>query len=278
MVPMTSTGSELHSDLAARIAARLQHLLAREIEVDVVARTGSTNNDLLASARTQAPATPRVRIALEQSAGRGRLGRRWLAPAGSAVLLSVARRVHGETVTSAVTLACGVAVAEALRGAGVAAELKWPNDVLLGSGKLAGLLSELAIDERGERTLVIGLGLNLVRTEALPQTGAALDDAITIDDAFAHHAQWSARLAAAVLDAAAVVETGGFAAFEQRFNTLFAWRGRAVELLDQAGRVARGVALGVDAQGRLLVEAGGVVTPHASGELSLRIAANTEVA
>jgi BirA family biotin operon repressor/biotin-[acetyl-CoA-carboxylase] ligase len=278
MAGMTLAGSKLNHEVAARIAARLRHLLAQDVAVEVVARTGSTNSDLLARARGAAPALPWVRIALEQSAGRGRVGRQWQAAPGSAILMSAARRHSGTAVISAVTLACGVAVAEALRSEGIAAELKWPNDVLLGGRKLAGLLTELALDERGARTLVIGLGLNLRRTPDLPEGGAALDEVIAIDDVAAVHMQWSTRLAAAVLEAAAVVERDGFAPFEQRFNALFAWRGRAIELLDANGKVAGGTALGVDAQGRLRVESGGAVGTHTSGELSLRIAANTEIA
>lgn len=274
MPPMTPVTAEL---IEAPIAARVRQLLGYEVDVNVVAHTASTNTDLLGMARQHAPLRPRIRVALEQSAGRGRLGRQWLAPAGSAVLLSVARRLHGNAVTSAVTLACGVAVAETLRAAGIAAELKWPNDVLLRGRKLAGLLSELAIDGANARTLVVGLGLNLIRADTLPRDAAALNDAITVDDVSALHATWSARLAAAVLDAAASADRDGFTAFEPRFNALFAWRGRPVCLLDHGGRVARGVALGVDTHGQLLLDVNGTASAHASGEVSLRIAANTDV-
>jgi BirA family biotin operon repressor/biotin-[acetyl-CoA-carboxylase] ligase len=251
--------------------------------IEVVARTGSTNDDLVRRARRAAPATPQIRIALEQTAGRGRLGRGWHAPAGTAILMSVAVPLTPPPVQAAVTLACGVCVAETLRRAQVKAELKWPNDVLFGGRKLAGLLAELATDGGGANTLVVGIGLNLIRPRGVPDDGpqrAVLAEAIAIDDAIAAHRDWSVLLAAALFEGIDGVLRDGFAPFAERFNALFAWRARPVNVIDpqrtQVRELAAGIAIGVDDMGRLRIDAGGTVVAVASGDVSLRAAANAE--
>ena len=92
----------------------------------------------------------------EQSAGRGRQGRTWTAPAGRALLCSVVIRDPPRLLP----LAAGVAVAEV---AGADAQIKWPNDVLLGGRKVAGILVEARLQERWA---VVGIGLNVAVREA----------------------------------------------------------------------------------------------------------------
>ena len=277
----TAIGSDpaLAEAIAAawRLNAPLNSVAPPDVQIDVVSRTGSTNSDLMHDARERAPALPRIRIALEQTAGRGRSGRSWQAPAGGALLLSIAVPLARPMVESAVTLACGVAVVEALRGERVPAQLKWPNDVLLEGRKLAGLLAELAIDGSGARTLVVGLGLNLVHPRQ-PRPGmaspAALADAMAIDDIGEARCGWSVRLAAAMLTAIRAVEREGFAPFAPRFDSLFLWRDQPVVVIDPqrapgAAQIS-GTALGVDAAGRLRIDTGSEILAVSSGDVSLR--------
>jgi len=144
--------------------------------VDVVARTGSTNADLLAAARAGATSGT-VLIAEEQTAGRGRLDRSWDSQAGAALTFSVLLRPAGVPPGSRgwLPLLTGVAVASALRGAtGLDISLKWPNDVLAAAGipgragKLAGILAELAGD-----AIIVGVGLNVSATQDELPTGQA---------------------------------------------------------------------------------------------------------
>lgn len=132
-------------------------------QLDVVAETGSTNADLLARAEAGADIDGSVLLAEYQNAGRGRHGRQWTAPPRTQVALSVG--VSGASVPHSgwgwLTLATGVAVADALAAAGVHAGLKWPNDVLVDGGKLAGILAEVAAPSR---MIVVGLGLNVSLT------------------------------------------------------------------------------------------------------------------
>ena len=132
-------------------------------ELDVVAETGSTNADLLARAEAGADIDGAVLLAEYQNAGRGRHGRQWSAPPRTQLSLSVG--VAGASVPRGgwgwLPLATGVAVADALTAMGVPAGLKWPNDVLVGDGKLAGILAEVAAPAQ---VIVVGLGLNVTLT------------------------------------------------------------------------------------------------------------------
>src|SRR6185437_11442706 len=135
-------------------------------QLDVVEQTGSTNADLLARAASGADIDGAVLIAEHQTAGRGRQGRGWSAAPRAQISMSVGVPVVDVPVASWgwLTLATGVAVVDAVtpllaespaRRVGV----KWPNDVLVDRGKLAGILAEVA-----RPYVVIGLGLNVSQT------------------------------------------------------------------------------------------------------------------
>jgi BirA family biotin operon repressor/biotin-[acetyl-CoA-carboxylase] ligase len=130
--------------------------------VYVYAQVGSTNDEARRLAEAGAPEGLLV-LAETQTAGRGRLGRRWLTPAGSALALSLVLRPPLAAQHAArLTMLAGLALCEALeQAAQVPAALKWPNDVLLGGRKAGGILVESGLS--GERLdyLVLGLGLNV---------------------------------------------------------------------------------------------------------------------
>jgi BirA family biotin operon repressor/biotin-[acetyl-CoA-carboxylase] ligase len=140
-------------------------------DVRVVAETGSSNADLLAAAHAGA-AEGTVLVADAQTAGRGRLGRRWASPAGAGLTFSVLLRPAGvpAALLGWLPLLTGVAAVAAVRGvAGVDAALKWPNDVLAGGAKLGGILAE-----RAGSAVVVGLGINVWQGRAdLPADAAA---------------------------------------------------------------------------------------------------------
>ncbi|QKW06604.1 biotin--[acetyl-CoA-carboxylase] ligase [Streptomyces sp. NA04227] len=160
-------------------AASLRRALIRSgslwTSLEVVPSTGSTNTDLTSAADALDEGT--VLVAEEQNAGRGRLERRWSAPARSGLFFSVLLR-PGDAVPVErwgwLPLLAGVATATALsREAGVDTALKWPNDLLVTVGseerKTGGILAERA----GTGAVVIGIGLNVsLRTDELPVPGA----------------------------------------------------------------------------------------------------------
>lgn len=148
-------------------------------DVRWVERTGSTNADLLALAAA-GDAEGVVLLAEEQTAGRGRLGRVWEAPAGSSLLLSVLLRpALAPPDAHLITVAAALAAADAcLEVAGVVVGLKWPNDLVVdsadGTRKLAGILAESVV--RGEEldAVVVGMGLNVNWPPELPDDLAAI--------------------------------------------------------------------------------------------------------
>jgi BirA family biotin operon repressor/biotin-[acetyl-CoA-carboxylase] ligase len=245
------------------------------VAVETALETGSTNSDLLTRARVTRPEACVLRAALSQTAGRGRHGRRWFAAPGSALLFSVAVPLRDASVSDgAITLACGVAAAEALRALEVPAQLKWPNDLWLAERKLGGVLCELALDSHGHRTLVVGVGINLwldpAARASIGQPAAAAEECVPLARLLAQREAWIGRVAGAVLGAVREFEAHGFLPFQPRFMSRFALLGRDVEVIDHGVCGASGRALGVDGEGRLLVQTSTGIVAIASGDVSLR--------
>ncbi|HEY7618174.1 MAG TPA: biotin--[acetyl-CoA-carboxylase] ligase [Solirubrobacteraceae bacterium] len=211
--------------------------------------TTSTNDRARDLAQAGAPHGTLV-TAGEQSAGRGRQGRTWSAPAGSALLMSLV--LH--EVPALLPLAAGVAVAEV---AGATARVKWPNDVLLDDRKVAGILAE---GRPRDGWAVLGIGLNVaVRIEDLPPELHAA--AGTLGLAPAELEPTLARLLDALERALALDD----AALLDAYRARDALRGRDVAWTDGSGRAA-----GIDGDGRMVVElAGGGRTALSAGEVHL---------
>lgn len=155
-------------------------------ELIVLPQVASTNDEAVARVRIGELAAPFSTVAtLDQRAGHGRQGRAWRTPAGSALAVSVVVRLESSPRLALLPLIAGAAMCRALRGLGVAAELKWPNDVLIGGAKVCGILCAVA----APGVVVIGSGVNLrfsaddvahlglggTRATALSLEGAAAD-------------------------------------------------------------------------------------------------------
>lgn len=251
-----------------------QALPGRRIRVDAAAQLPSTNAQLLAQARQAQPEEAALLAADHQSAGRGRQGRAWHARPCSALLFSLAVPLQRlPPALPAVTLACGVAIADALRARGIAVQLKWPNDLLLDGRKLGGILCELATDGAGRATMITGVGINAWLADgdraAIGQPVAALIDAA---DLAAGREPWIAALAAALLDAITAYAERGFAPWRGPFNALLHGRGQLADIIDGGRRVAAGRIVEVDAAGQLVLEADGRTLAISVGDLSLRVA------
>ncbi|MDX2377003.1 biotin--[acetyl-CoA-carboxylase] ligase [Microbacterium sp. LRZ72] len=154
-------------------SASLSASAARAARLEIVARTGSTNADLVAAASADPDAWPHLSAIVtdDQMAGRGRLGRVWSAPPGTAVAVSVLLDAAALPVAARgwVPLMAGAAMTRAVTTqlAGVhTARLKWPNDVLVDGRKICGILTEAV---PGTDALVVGAGVNTTMPkEALP--------------------------------------------------------------------------------------------------------------
>ena len=276
----------------AAIASACRSAAAAAVRIEVVARTGSTNTDLLArvgnaqaglvtntAAVDEAPPLlgPTLLVALAQTAGRGRAGRSWQSDAGS-LTFSLAWPCP-QPVTSLVglPLAIGVAVAEVLAARQVEVALKWPNDILLTGRKLAGILIETTASgadsgrSRRQTWAVIGIGMNLLRASDDEKTG-------DVSASAALPATDRNVLLAELLDALVVTlrhfEQAGLAPFVARWNALHVHAGQRVDIIDQGKILHSGVALGVDASGRLLLQSGTPaqtrVVAIVAGDVSLR--------
>ena len=130
--------------------------------LDVVEETGSTNADLLARA-ADPDADRHVLIAEYQASARGRHSRTWVSPPQAQISMSVLLSMPGMNLADMgwLPLLSGIAVVDALRNvAEVPAELKWPNDVLIGDKKVAGILAEVA-RTAPDPAVVVGIGLNV---------------------------------------------------------------------------------------------------------------------
>lgn len=223
----------------------------------MVDAVGSTNTELvrLATADPGAWPAPAVLATDHQTAGRGRLGRSWSAPAGTSLAISVLLRprVPRERL-GWLSLAAGTAMTRALQGLGVAARSKWPNDVLIDGRKVCGVLAEVLPDGSG---VVVGAGLNHAADRAaLPvptATSLAAEGGPTEPDVLV-----AAYLEALLALVAAFEASGG----DPDRSGL---RGAVRAVSDTIGRRVRvtrndetivGEAVDIDADGRIVVDRG----------------------
>jgi BirA family biotin operon repressor/biotin-[acetyl-CoA-carboxylase] ligase len=211
-----------------------------------------------------------------QHAGRGRRGRRWIAPFGAGIALSVAWTfIDGARTLPALSLAVGVAVWRALARAGArGVTLKWPNDIWFQDRKIGGVLIELRAEASGPAHVVIGIGINV----ALPAAARREIEAGGVRVAAVADACGAAPsrnlVAGAILDELLSMlgqfEREGFAAFRDAWTALDALSGRPAQVL-LAETAISGTACGVDPEGALLLDTGEGVQRFVSGEASLRL-------
>lgn len=260
---MTDAGT---FDAAALAAALPSAMRARLGALDVHASIDSTQSELLRRGRAQPDGA--VCIADTQTAGRGRRGRAWVSPPGANLYLSLFRRVHGGVRAQAgLSLALGVAAAEALRAAGAReAGLKWPNDLLARGRKLGGLLVETVGDGDG---VVAGIGINV---RMPPNAEVAIDqpwiDLATLGVGTTRVAL-AAQLVTAWMDALDSFAHGGLDAFRARWRALDTLADAPVRIATASGD-RHGIARGIAADGALQVEIDGHLERFHSGDVSLR--------
>ena len=250
----------------ATIRAALDDHAANVFTLALAEQIDSSNTQLMTRAAQGAP-HGLVLAAERQTAGRGRLGRRWQMRLGAGLTFSLLWRFErGLSGLAGLSLAVGVAMVRALREFGAPVSLKWPNDVLLGGHKLAGILIELSGDALGPATVVIGMGLNVANPGEVDQPVANLADAgIKVG---------RNELMAALLNQLAQVlsqfDREGFIAFREEWLGLAAYLQQPVRLTFSHGQPVDGMAIGVDESGALLVDTADGPRVFHVGEVSLR--------
>jgi BirA family biotin operon repressor/biotin-[acetyl-CoA-carboxylase] ligase len=234
--------------------------------------TGSTNDDALAAARSGG-ASGSVFLADHQTQGRGRRGKTWVAAPGQHLLFSILLRPTGDataTGVGALTLAVGLGVREALAASSsVPLGLKWPNDVLAGARKLAGILCEGHFAGARLEAVVIGVGINVLGASYPPELEGqvACLEALATSGPPPERERLLVEVLGAVEARVGTYLDAGFGALLDEFTRHDALAGERVEISGASPIV--GIARGVDAGGRLLVESDGLIVPVISGTVRL---------
>ncbi len=239
---------------------------------DQVQSTGSTNSDLVAAASANPADYPSfsVLVTQEQTSGRGRAGRQWLAPAGSSLFVSVLIRPGRQDLDSYgwLPLMAGLSLTEAIQSTtSIEAQIKWPNDLLISGKKVAGILSELI---PGQKAVVIGFGVNLFQErEELPvenSTSLALEGYTgrNVDRLLSHllhclhrNMEW--------FDSASSFGEGNY--LRETISKKCATLTREVKVLLPGDESIVGVAERLDDLGRLVVQSGGETRTISVGDI-----------
>jgi BirA family transcriptional regulator, biotin operon repressor / biotin---[acetyl-CoA-carboxylase] ligase len=265
-------GEPLNADVIRAGISKNSRARVRHLEVFWI--VSSTNTVLL---ERSAPPLGECDVALAefQSAGRGRRGRTWIASPGGALCLSLSWTfAQLPRDVGSLSLAIGVCVLRALRRLGISElHLKWPNDVLLGDGKLGGILIELRAEASGPACAVIGVGLNVALGAALvtqiSATGLAAADLTGVGVPRLSRNTIATHIVDACVGGLLDFEREGLRAFMAEWRRADALRGRTVSVMNGEERT-RGLARGIDATGALLVEAPQGLRKFVSGEVSVR--------
>jgi len=266
-------GTDMRERLPRDLAESLLRLTGRRPDLafdvrwhDVVAST----MDVAALAAVGGAASGFVAVAGQQTAGRGRRGHSWNSPPGAGLYLSYLARPTRDV--ELVTLAAGVGVGDGIAAAtGLCAHLKWPNDLLVGPRKIAGLLAEGAHIGAADASVVIGVGVNVDAPAHPPDVAARatnlraeLGQPVSRTDVFA-------AILEHLADALDTLEAGGAGDILQR------WRERSPSAVGTPVRWAKagvdvyGVTAGIDDRGALLVETPSGLERVIAGELQWQL-------
>jgi len=262
---------------AKAIGEELSPAIRQVVDPLEVLLTVDSTNRHVAEHATNPPGTTHVCVAEVQNAGRGRRGRSWVAPFGGGICMSMAWQfVEAPPTFSALSLAVGVAAANALRRLGVeGVGLKWPNDLVWQHRKLGGILIEMRGESAGPAQVVIGLGLNVhmpatVRLQLAEQQAALISD---IHEIMRERTpSRNALVAVLVEEITRMLQTfsaHGFKPFAEEWQRLDTLADAPVRVISGTETVF-GRARGVELDGTLLVDVEGQLRRFASGEVSLR--------
>lgn len=228
---------------------RVEAISIAGLPARVVARCGSTNASLLEETNPG----PLLLAAEEQTAGRGRRGRRWRSAPGAGATFSILRRMRcAPAALSGLSLAVGVACARALRALGAGeTQVKWPNDLVIGDAKLGGILIETRASG-GETIVVVGIGINCNGDPALARR--LRRDVAALDELIRPLPPRNAVIAAVAREVMVALETferAGLAPFAAEWAALHAHEGERLKVRLADGRTLSGLARGIAASGAL---------------------------
>jgi BirA family biotin operon repressor/biotin-[acetyl-CoA-carboxylase] ligase len=238
--------------------------------VTVLDSVDSTNAEAL-RAIGRGGLAPFLVLAERQASGRGRRGRKWVSPFAENLYYSLVLRIDGGMrQLEGLSLVVGLAVLQALRNFGVlGAGLKWPNDVLVGHKKIAGILLELVGDPADVCHVVLGIGINVNMqvadevgqqwTSIRLETGKSSDRNVFVVELSKQLNTYIQRH-----------QVDGFSVLRAEWEANHLWQDRSVSLIAGSSQID-GVVLGIDSQGALRLKVDGVEKVFSGGELSLRL-------
>ncbi|MBK5377038.1 bifunctional biotin--[acetyl-CoA-carboxylase] ligase/biotin operon repressor BirA [Pseudomonas sp. TH08] len=262
-------GYQLAAPLVLLDPSKMAEMLS-EWPVAVFDTIDSTNAEAL-RAIGRGQSAPFLVVAERQTSGRGRRGRKWVSPFAENLYYSLVLRIDGGMrQLEGLSLVVGLAVMRALRKSGVdGAGLKWPNDVLVGDKKIAGILLELVGDPADVCHVVLGIGINVNMqvaeevdqkwTSIRLESGRACDRNVLVADLSEQLQTYIERH-----------QAGGFSVLKAEWEENHLWHGRSVSLIAGVNQID-GVVLGIDNQGALRLAVGGAEKTFSGGELSLRL-------
>ena len=211
-------------------------------------------------------------VAEFQSAGKGRLGRKWQAEEGSSVMMSLLLKPDfSPQFASMLTIVMGLSIAQAIEKMNVPVSIKWPNDVVASRKKICGILTEMRLDGEKIRDVVIGVGLNVNQeeisedlqdkaTSLFLETGKKYDREVLIGLIMAEFEK----------NYETFVQTCDLSGLTEEYHRLLANKNQLVRILDK-NNPWEGEAVGINAQGELLVkDQKGQTNAVRAGEVSVR--------
>jgi len=209
-------------------------------------------------------------VADRQRAGRGREGRAWHTTPGKGLALSLLLTLERPPrAVGVVPLAAGLALARGIERLGLKTRLKWPNDLLVGSSKLAGILCESRRTPRGAWAVVVGVGVNVSQQrEEFPREVGEQATSLALEGCGASREHVAAELLNALEPLWDVMATRGAE------PVLEAWRARATfwgqpVTVRSLGRAQSGIATGLDDGGGLMLDQGGRTVVVLAGDLDV---------
>lgn len=242
---------QIRDPIVDRLGAHLDVL-------EVFAEIGSTNSYLM-----EQPAPPpgrfRVAVAEHQTAGRGRMDRRWHSPPNTGLCLSIAYTfAKAPENVACLTLALGIGVAEAFERMGVRGiGLKWPNDLILRDGKLGGILTEVKSRQGRAMTVVAGVGINVdlrqaAGSDAISSRLGYVSDLASCCAVLPSRSEISVTLVEGLFNALADFELHGFGRFHASWQRVDWLRGQRITV-ETADGLVDGVCEGIEVDGGLIL-------------------------
>jgi len=226
----------------------------------------TSTNDVAFELAKKGSAHGEVIVANVQTKGRGRIGRVWESPSEKNICMSVILRPKGSVDASPLTLVAGIAVADALKNFTKGElKIKWPNDVFLNGKKLCGILTE-----KGDDFVVVGIGINInSEKKELSREVSALATSLKDEEKKTFNLEDIIKKICEELDNYYnMFAVDGFEPFVTLYNSWSLINNREVAVTFN-NEVTRGVVLGIDTSGALLLMTGGIIKNIIAGDVTL---------